>query len=555
MLKELYIKNLALFSEQHIIFGKGLNVITGETGSGKSLLLKSLALLRGDKANADWVRQGRAEAQIVASIEISQDQSLTKLLESLEIATAEELTIRRVVKADGKNKVFVNDVPITLNGLNQIGQYLFHLTRQHEYQRLTDKNFAIRCLDEFSKNDNLLQTYDDLQNQYRENLQQLETLKVQHEQSLQQEEFLRFQLHELSKINLKPNEEAELEQEKLTLKNASKLALGFENTLKLLDGPQSVTEQLAKVIKELTRLQTMLPMIESELHAMDNMQTTFLELTDKINQWSANITDAPARLDAIESRLAAIADLKRKHRCDFTALLQLQNQIQEKLARIEHFTDVQESLQLTKQKIETEILKIAQTLHQQREKFAPQLAKLIVGELKDLGLTKARCELQIEYQNDLQQLNSRGLDKISFLISMNPGQDLMELAKVASGGELSRILLALRQVLYPKNFIGTLVFDEIDQGIGGAVSQLVGAKLKQLAKNHQVICVTHLSQIAAYGDHHLKVEKTFSNKETFSLVNQIKDKLQVEEIARMLTGVTVSENAIKHAAELIKQSA
>ena len=554
MLKSLTLKNLAVFADAQLEFGQGLNVITGETGSGKSILMQALFLLAGGKVSASTVRSGSTEATVLLQVELNQHAGLLHILEELGISAEEELLLRRVLNQEGKSKAFVNDVPVTLNALAKITAALFHLTRQHEYVRLLDRDTPRFCIDQ--KLQAQVKAFKTIFLDYLQFQKRSLAFQSHYEASRKQEDFLRFQLEELTKAQLRAGEEAELETEKAKLKNIAKISQTLTQVLGMLGEEETcVQHQLGRVNRDLEKLVMIVPSFAEPARQVSQCLSQLDEVYRQLQNECSVSEDAPARLDQIESRLALLHELKRKYHLDLSALIQKRQEIEDSLQYLDHHDEKLQEFKTEEQGWIQKLTEHAKKISNLRKKAALDLSRVIQNELHGLGLPKARFEIVVKAGEHFSEMKETGWDEVEFWISMNPGQKLVRLAEAASGGELSRILLSLRQLLYPSEWKGALIFDEIDQGIGGGVAELVGQKLNQLAKDRQVICVTHLSQIAAFAPHHFRVEKCIAGQQTKSFVQVLSHEDKVKEMARMLTGIKISEKALSHAREMLKNSA
>lgn len=553
MLKEIRIKNLAVFEEASFELQSGLNVISGETGAGKSVLLAALNLALGARANYSLIRKGCEEAQVAAIFSASNLDFLKSQLAELGIEYEEEIIIRRQISSQGKSRTFINDCPVTLNSLQKISSQLIHMTSQHEYHRLLDPESPILFLDQFISHGDVLKNFQRHYHAWQTLKKELELEKKKYDDLCAQEEFLKYQMNELAIADLQENEEEELKNQKINLKEKGKINSLSQKILSSLKGSYSVLDSLNQAQSYLKELSHFDAVYEEDLQEISSSYYCIENVYEKLQDRMRALDAAPNDLDKIEERLMLISDLKRKHRVDFSGLVSKAEKLKEQIEVLENFEFEYTHLEKKLSECEAELLKLGQSISQSRKKFAAQLAVLVQKELRSLDLPKAEFSIQVDAFPD--QIKENGIDEVKFFVNMNPGSAMRTLSEAASGGELSRILLALRNVVVKDDWQGTLVFDEVDQGIGGSAAELVGRKLKKLSMIQQILCITHLSQIASFADAHFLVKKKFSKNETKSAIKLLDQDQSLEEIARMLAGVEITESALKHARELIKNSA
>ena len=564
MLKNLRIKNYALVEDLEVEFHSGLNVLTGATGAGKSIIVGAVNLVLGERASFDVVRTGFDTAIIEATFELEPDQIFKNLLTPLGISSPDNvLIIRRDVSTKGVSRCYVNDRQITLGSMKMIGDKLADLHGQHEHQSLLNIDRHIEYLDHYSNLDDLLASVS--QNYYRlkERQKQLEELEKSKKLDQERKALYDFQIKEIEKANLSWGEEEKLIQDKKILENIEELyQLSSSVYQNLYEGEGSIQERLAICSKEIKRGAE----LDSRLkEPKDNLEASLFQLQELsrfLEGYKDSLEFDPEKLEMIRERLNLINTLKKKYGNTINEILNYAEKIKQDLNRIENKDQMIEDL---KEEIKTlsEIFKRdCLLLSQKRKTKALDLAKKIQTTLSGLGMEKTKLEVKItsqEDENGLLEIDGRryfvdekGVDQVEFFVSPNPGEELKPLAKIASGGEISRLMLALKSIIAKRDQVPTMIFDEIDVGIGGEVASSVGRSLKNLASPHQVIVITHLQQIASFADHHFKVFKESSKGRTVTKIKKLEDQERVKEIARMISGEKVSELALKQAKEMIK---
>jgi len=565
MLRHLHVKNLALIDDLELSFDEGLNVITGETGAGKSLLMQALGLAVGGRATTDLVRHDTQEA-IVEAVFTNEDVWITRLLEESGYATDEELLIRRVISQNGRGRVYLNGAVATVAVLRQVGERLMHIYGQHEQQTLLETEAALGLLDGFAK---LGEPGKEMEKRFqalRQVWSRLQALTQGKEVAQARREWLRFQADEIKRAALQPGEEEKLRQEKTILLSAEKLAQGAAAGEEILAASEeAVTDRLGRLLTRLRELARIDDSVKEVVVLLSSGLAQVEEAALLLRKYGERVQLNPERLEDIDARLTLIARLKQKYGGSVEAVLALQAALEQELQQIE---GGQESLASLWQETDTAAnvaWVAAQTLSRSRHAAARTLETNMMRELASLGMKGASFSVRF-YQSensavhdaagepffrDGQRLRNTGCDQVEFYLSTNPGEPLLPLAQVASGGELSRLMLALKTLSAAVGEAPTLIFDEVDAGIGGAVAEVVGRRLKVLAKHRQVLCITHLPQIAAFADHAYTVIKTMTKGRTISSAKKLTQGEQLQELARMLGGVEVTAEAKRHAREML----
>lgn len=559
MLRELKIRNFAIIDEISVSFGSGLNVMSGETGAGKSIIIGAIHLLLGDRASTDQVRTAEDSAEVEALFSISENEVLKEKLANMGYGCDDELVIRRTVSRGGRNRVYVNGNLATLGLLSSLSGSLVNICSQHEHQIILNADHHIDILDEFG---GLLQErgeYAALFAEHQSLKSRVEELRVLNRKKLEREDFLRYQIKEIHEAGLKPDEDAILMEEKKILNHAQKLEEHASRAYGILYGQEgSLLGELRTVlqsIREIKKIDPSLKVSSEELDSISfNLEDAALALRDYMNRIAAD----PERLLEIEDRLEQVNRLKRKYGGTLDSVMKSAAEIEGELNNMASIDEEISKLSNESALQKAILLERAGLLSGKRQKAAQTLKKAIESEIKALRMEEARFDVSFgESPKDEEgnpSLTDRGVDSVEFFLTTNVGEALKPLNRIASGGELSRIILALKKALARTGSVGTIIFDEVDSGIGGAVAEMVGEKLKDVSKHHQVICITHLPQIACFGDCHYLVSKTVSGERTNSAVRLLSDAERLQEIARMLGGVEVTEKTRDHAREMMRKT-
>lgn len=556
MLTELKIRNFAIIDELSVSFGSGLNVMSGETGTGKSIIIGAMHLLLGDRASPDQIRTSEDTAEVEALFRIAEQEGLKEKLAHMGYGSEDELVIRRTVSRSGRNRVYVNGNLATLGLLSSLSGSLVNICSQHEHQIILDADRHIDILDEFGGLLPMRTEYASLFAGYQSLNSRLDELRSQNRKKLEREDFLRYQLKEIREAGLRPAEDSVLTEEKKILSHAQKLADHASKAYGVLYGREgSVLGELKTALQNIREIRKIDPSLKVSPEDVDSvffhLEDAALALRDYMNR----ITFDPERLAEIEDRLEQLNRLKRKYGGTLDHVLKSAADIDEELKNMASIEEEISRLSDEAASRKTALLEHAGVLSGRRRKAAQALKKAIESEIRDLRMAESRFEVCFaESPKDeagSPSLTSRGIDTIEFFLTTNVGEALKPLNRIASGGELSRIVLALKKALARTGSVGTMVFDEVDSGIGGAVAEVVGEKLKDVSRHHQVICITHLPQIACFGDHHYLVSKAVSGERTNSDVRLLSDAERLREIARMLGGVEVTEKTREHAKEMM----
>ncbi len=566
MLSELTIKNFAIIDDIRISFEDGFSVLTGETGAGKSIIIEAVNLLLGGRASADLVRSGCNAAELEAFFDIDARSGAGMILEDLGMDSSDGLIVRRIISSSGTNRVFINSRQSTLDLLKQVTANLAGISSQHAHQGLLKAENHLDILDEFAgtqelKNEvkKLYQTIIPLKRKIREFQNSLDTKK-------KEQDFLEFQINEISDAGILANEDEHLEKKREILLNASKIFETVNRSIhEIHDREGSLSERLSFLRNDMEKVSTADERLEKIAEQLSSIVFDLQDITSELRDFSSNIDLDPASLEMTDQRLHLISKLKRKYGGSLTALF---DEYEALLKKLSQTTEIEKQIKIFEKDVSgflKEIEQKAKQLSILRKKAGKNLSELARDELDALEMGKAKFEVafSIQITNDPEDISTSdfekiwldGMDKVSFLLSPNPGEALKPLVKIASGGELSRIVLALKVVLSKTKSLETLIFDEVDAGIGGATSEKVGLKLKQLSQKHQVICITHLAQIAKYAQNQFRISKSVIDGRTFtSIVPLAYANARIEEIARMIGGTQITPATLTHARELLEQA-
>ena len=551
MLTELNIRDFAVIESLDIDFSKGMTVFTGETGAGKSIIVDAMSLILGARSDSSVVRAGQDRTEITARFVVSESSDIKSLLKQQEIDIEDELYIRRVINIDGRSKAFVNGTPTPIQFLKTLSEHLVDIHGQHEHQSLLRKDSQCGLLDDFAKHPGLIKKVNDHYQLWVEIQRQLKQLSGEDDNREAQLNLLKYQVEELQALNIQPGEYNELNEEFKRLNNASTLLQTVQNSIDAItDSDQSILSALHHHHQAITNLvnddESLKPIIELLENAIIQLEEAIQESRNYLDHVEIN----PEKLIEVENRIGSLHETARKHHIQPQQLEEHFNKLKNQLDTLEGGEARYKELVKLETKAREAYTKASEELHQSRVREAKKLDQAIILKLQQLGMAGGRFETTIDYEkSSLPQKN--GLDKIEFLVSANPGQPLKPIAKVASGGELSRISLAIQVVNREDNRVPTFVFDEVDAGIGGSTADIVGQLLHSLTANNQVFCVTHLPQVACYGDNHFHVKKFSTDESTQTQVRKLDDKSRVTEIARMLGGKDITEKSLAHAMEML----
>jgi len=568
MLREIHIQNYAVIDNLTVEFGPGLNLLSGETGSGKSILVDALGLALGGRTSTEVIRTGEERALVTAVFSAEGKAPWAAWLEEFGVAAEEpgELILRRELQAGGRSRMLVNDQPVTLAAVRSLTRRLVEMHGQNEHVALFARDAQLTLLDQFAGVASEGENVRALHGRRRALEQEMEGLNTNEQERLRTLDLLSFQVRELEQARLEPGEDACLEEERGILANLEKIRAAAASAFtELYEDEGAAISRVAAAARQLEELRrydsTAAPHFDTLASARALLEDVAAFLRDYVENLEAN----PARLEEIEDRLALLDRLKRKYGASVEAMLAYAEETRRTLSNLEHADERREALRKDVSRITAEYRKAAEALSEKRREAARRLVKLTRDELAQLGMEKTRTEVHFE-RLAAEQGTATGIDDLEFLISPNPGEELRPMEKIASGGEISRLMLALKTVVGQarvargargarRNEV-TFIFDEIDSGVGGRVAECVGQRLKRLASDAQVLCVTHLAQIACFADRHFYVEKLArANRTTTAIKTLASEKERVEELARMLSGSQITGAALQHATNMLRQAA
>ena len=554
MLKHLYIRNFAIIDELELDFNSGMTALTGETGAGKSILLGALNLVLGDRADNDSIKQGSEFAEIVAEFDIQKLDGVSTWLVSQELNADEECILRRRIAKDGRSRAYVNGTPVNLQIIRELAEMLIDIHGQHEHQSIMRSAVQRQLLDDYASHSPLLETVSNLYVELKLVEDQLQHLQQTSNEQNDRLDLLRFQTQELDVLALEENEYQSLNGQHKRLANAEKLQTTVEQAIFQLSEDentniQSAVSHILSSLAEINDLDTSLsPVSEMLNEALVQID----ESVSLLQSYSDNIDIDPSQLAKTEQRIQSILDLARKHRIEPEALQALHEKLQKELDDIDHVDERLDELAEEQKQLEENYIQACNKLTASRKKAIAKLNKKITQSMQTLGMNGGIFEITIEPA--ASRRSAFGLDQIDFTVTANAGQACKPIARVASGGELARISLAIQMIIANNSKIPTLIFDEVDSGVGGGIAEIVGQHLRILGQTNQVVCITHLPQVASQAHHHLRVEKQTQKKQTTSQVVTLGEEQRRQEIARMLSGVDITEQSLAHADEMLDRA-
>ncbi len=564
MLTELSIRNFAIIDDLRITFSDKLTILSGETGAGKSIIVNAMNLLLGSRANAKLIRTGSETAELEALFEVSPESDTAKIIAEQGFDPSEGLIVRRIISNTDRHKIYINGRLSTMQALTEIAENLASISGQHEHQGLLKDDLHLHIIDQFAGLVPKRQKVGQLYHQILPLIAKLKKLTSQQHHQLEHRELLNFQKKEIIDASLKPGEDDTLEQELLRLKNAGLILQTIIRSHDLLYGMQgAVVESLVEISKDLQKISEIDPKLVPKVKGLTDAAFQIEDISHELRSYMENIEMDEKRLEQIEARLEMIRKLKRKYGGSIESVVSHLQTIERELSNIENISENIEYLKEELDNLNQKIIAKALLLSEERKKAAQKLSQKVESELADLKMSGTRFVVAIFqpatenppspylYINN-SSVSENGLDRAEFMIAPNVGEDLKPLANIASGGELSRVVLALKAILAKNDSVETIVFDEVDAGIGGDVAEMVGKKLLTLSKHHQIICITHLPQIAKFGDHHFRISKQVRDGRTRTTIEPIPENDRVRELARMLGGVEITRATLDHAAEMLK---
>jgi len=555
MLSHIHLRNFAIIDELNLDLKHGMTALTGETGAGKSILIDAIGLVLGDRADSGVVRHGCDKAEITLSVEVDDCHAAQQWL--IEQALAEEnepCILRRIISANGKSRAWINGTPCNLSMLRQLGEMLVDIHGQHEHQSLMKKNMQRQLLDEYANNQTFLNNTAKAYAAWKSLSDKLEILSNQNSDHQAKLDLLRFQTQELDELQLTKNEVQQLDKEHARLSNAGQLLETAAHSInRVYDAEeQSIYSSLSEIAQQLNDASQLDPSLKDPLDMLLNAQIQIQEAADSLRHYQESVEHDPERLQQVNNRLSTLHDLSRKHQTSPDQLYEKWQTLHARLTELDSDEYDLDALQKKLDKNKIKYLESAKKLGQSRSKAAAKLSQGVSKAMQQLGMEGGLFSIKIAQS---EHFSSHGLDSIEFQVSANPGQPLKPLIKVASGGELSRISLAIQMIAAQRMTLPALIFDEVDSGIGGGIAEVVGQQLRALGENRQVLCVTHLPQVASQAHNHYKVTKIKHTENTSTGMLVLNEKQRVEEIARMMGGIEITKSTRNLAKEMLQAPA
>jgi DNA repair protein RecN (Recombination protein N) len=564
MIKSLTIKNYALIEELSAEFSSGLVILTGETGAGKSIIIDALGMIIGERASSEVVRTDAEKAIVEGLFDVTDNTKLTALLEENELDVRNELIARREISSRGQTRCFINDSPVSLAFLRQVGDLLVDLHGQHEHQSLLRAETHCGMLDDFGGLGSIVDTYKAAYRTYLDLQTKRSELSTQEQHLREKREFIKFQIQEIDAVNPEEGEEERLEQELTILENGEQLFSATSQLYAMLyEGDHSVHDMLVVARNQLQNLAGIDKQFQEQAAECSSAVAIVSELAKFVQHYSSAIEFSPERLEELRNRMGRLSLLKKKYGGSLEHVIQYRKDIGSQHDLAENFSSVLATVSKDLDTAHAECVKMAERLSAKRAASARKLETALKAELTKLGIQHPRFSVRIvrhgehtdgntaSAANGSTRLNDRGFDNVEFFISTNPGEDEKPLSKVASGGEISRIMLALKSVLAKSDRLPVLIFDEIDVGVSGRIAQTVGLSLSSLSKFHQVIAITHLPQIAGLADQHFAVSKSVSGSRTTTTLRKLNLEERIQEVAKLMSGAEVTKAGMAGARELM----
>jgi len=566
MLRELSIKNFTIIDKLHISFSDGLSILSGETGAGKSIIINAVNLLLGSKATAKLIRTGSEAAELEALFQITPGSRLAKIMKEKGFDESEELVIRRIISRNARHRIYINGRLATIQMLNSITENLASISGQHAHQGLLKDDQHLLILDRFG---GLTPQRAEVYRCYHEivpMIRMLQELKAAGDQQDEHIKLLEFQKKEIIDVSINPGEDKALEQKRIRLKNGEALYQAVHSSIEELYSAQgAIVERIVEVKKRLEKASLIDPALTAQAKRLAKSIFNLEDIAEELREYQKNVEMDEGLLEEVEERLDTLHKLKRKYGGSLEAIFAYLESIDQELSKI---ANLSEKIAETEAKLDTlhaKLVRSAENLSKKRKQAADILAKKVEKELSFLEMSQTKFKIPLESIPTEENINSyltydnkaiseTGIDRVSFMIAPNVGEVLKPLSSIVSGGELSRVVLALKAILAKTESVETVVFDEVDAGIGGSVAEVVGKKLSSLARYHQVICITHLPQIAKFGDYHFRILKHVSRGRTITGIRPLDDKERVKEIARMLGGVEITRATLDHAHEMLDKA-
>ncbi len=555
MLNQIYIRNFAIIEQLELDLKTGMSVMTGETGAGKSILVDALGLVLGDRADSDVVRHGAERAEICAYFDIEKLSDVQTWLKDHDLDNTDECVLRRIISAEGRSRGYINGSPAPMQLMKELGEMLVDIHGQHQHQSLLKADVQRHLLDDYAGNKKLAAQVQSIFQHWQDANQQLKALRQHAREKDARLELLGFHTQELKTLALGNNELQQLDKEQRRLANGDNLLQQCNAALQSLyeNDPGSALSLINQHLAELEPLRQLEPQLASICGMLNEASIQIQEGCNELRHYIDRIELDPERLEQVEQRLSNIHDIARKHHVKPEAIPELLNTFSGELQQLKNVDMELDTLQQKIAQLGQKFIDTATKLSQKRNKAARKLVRQVTAIIQELGMPAGKFSIKL-INRDTTTPHRHGLESISFEVTANPGQPAKPLSKVASGGELSRISLAIEVLLCNNQQIPTLIFDEVDTGIGGAVAETVGRQLRKLGESHQVLCVTHLPQVAALGHRHFQVNKQIHKNSTQTNIIELTENTRQDEIARMLGGVEITRQTRAHAKEMINRA-
>lgn len=555
MLQTLSIKQFAIIDKLEIQFSDGLTVLSGETGSGKSIIIDAIGQLIGMRASSDYVRHGEKKAIIEGIFDIDESKDAISILEDLSIDIDEDfLLVKREIFSSGKSICRINNQIVTLQDLRKVMQELLDIHGQHETQSLLKQKYHLQLLDDYAENQysDLLQQYKNVFNQYKDKRKELEDLESADQALLQRLDLMKFQFEELTEASLKEDEVEQLEVDIKRIQNSEKLSLALNNAHQVLTDENAIPDRLYELSNHLQSINDIVPEKYEKLKEdIDQFYYVLEDAKHDIYDEMANTEFDEQVLNELESRMNLLNNLKRKYGKDVPELIAYQSKLENEINKIENYEQSSSQLREEINQLYQEVIDIGKALSKERRRVSRELRDHIVSEIQNLQMKDANLEISFK---PLDEPNYEGIEFVEFLISPNKGEPLKSLNKIASGGELSRIMLALKSIFVKSRGQTAILFDEVDSGVSGQAAQKMAEKMRDIAQFIQVICISHLPQVASMSDHHLLISKASQDDRTTTQVKELLDDDRINEVARMISGASVTDLTRENAKEMIAQN-
>ena len=564
MIKSLEIKDYAVIEQISVEFGEGLNIITGETGTGKSILIDAMGLILGERASTEVIRRGASKSVIEGIFNVDGNKKVESLLEKNDVDFYPEMIVRREISLKGSNRCFLNDTPVSLSLINDVGNILVDLHGQHEHQSLLRTETHIDYLDEFGNYEKLLSEYKNSYSKLSSIEKELETLQERETLLNEKKEIYSFQIKEIDNVSPEPGEEEKLIDELKILDNTERLVELTSNVYRVLyESEISLHDLAVKVQGDLNKLTEIDKTFEESASETETVLALINDIVSFIQSYQSKLEIDPGRIEEVRERLGALNLLKKKYGGSTASVLEHRNKIGEEFELAENFADNIKNLNAQLNEFRINLGKLAIIISGKRKIESKKIKKRIEDSLKELGIVHANFQTRIKnnlsenkshiiVEGNPYKYSSKGFDSVEFFISTNTGEDPKPLAKIASGGEISRIMLSLKSTLAQSDRLPLLIFDEIDVGVSGRIARKVGLVLKNLSSFHQVIAITHLPQIAGLADHHYLVEKNQKESRVISSIKILNAKEKIVEVAKLISGEEVTDESIESAKQLMK---